>query len=78
MRDARSQLDHNKRLVNEGLLAPIDVVSVEAQVAGLDQSVYSALEDVSRAENNLKGLIAQKRPRVDLDSLDSSRRIRLI
>ena len=59
--DARSQLEHNKRLVNEGILAPIDVVSVEAQVAGLDQSVYSALEDVSRTENNLKNLIAVNR-----------------
>jgi outer membrane protein TolC len=61
LQDARSQLDHNKRLVNEGVLAPIDVVSVEAQVAGLDQSVYSALEDVSRTENNLKNLIAVNR-----------------
>jgi HAE1 family hydrophobic/amphiphilic exporter-1 len=61
LQDARSQLDHNKRLVNEGVLAPIDVVSVEAQVAGLDQSVYSALEDVSRTENTLKNLIAVNR-----------------
>jgi outer membrane protein TolC len=61
LQDARSQLDHNKRLVNEGVLAPIDVVSVEAQVAALDQSVYSALEDVSRTENNLKNLIAVNR-----------------
>jgi HAE1 family hydrophobic/amphiphilic exporter-1 len=59
--DARSQLEHNKRLVNEGILAPIDVVSVEAQVAGLEQSVSSALEDVSRNENNLKNLIAVNR-----------------
>ncbi len=61
LQDARSQLEHNKRLVNEGVLAPIDVVSVEAQVAALDQSVYSALEDVSRTENGLKNLIAVNR-----------------
>ncbi|HYE64651.1 MAG TPA: TolC family protein, partial [Pyrinomonadaceae bacterium] len=61
VRDARTQLEHNKRLVAEGVLAPIDVVAAEAQVSGFEQSVYSALEDVSRAENNLKSLIAENR-----------------
>jgi outer membrane protein TolC len=61
VRDARAQLDHNQRLVQEGVLAPIDVVAANAQVSGYEQSVYSALEDVSRAENNLKNLIAQNR-----------------
>ncbi len=61
VRDARTQLEHNKRLVEEGSLAPIDVVAVEAQVSGFEQSVYSALEDVQRAENNLKNLIAEDR-----------------
>lgn len=61
VRDARTQVEHNRRLVAEGMLAPIDVVAAEAQVSGYEQSVYSALEDVSRAENNLKGLIAENR-----------------
>ena len=61
VKDSRTQLEHNKRLVVEGLLAPIDVVAVEAQVAGFEQGVYSALEDISRAENNLKSLIAENR-----------------
>lgn len=61
VRDARTQLEHNKRLVQEGLLAPIDVVAADAQVSGFEQNVYSALEDVSRAENNLKNLIAENR-----------------
>ncbi|HEV7857748.1 MAG TPA: TolC family protein [Pyrinomonadaceae bacterium] len=61
VRDARAQLEHNQRLVQEGVLAPIDVVAANAQVSGYEQSVYSALEDVSRAENNLKNLIAQNR-----------------
>jgi outer membrane protein TolC len=61
VRDARSQLEHNKRLVEEGVLAPIDVVAVEAQVSGYEQSVYTALEEVQRAENNLKNLIAENR-----------------
>jgi outer membrane protein len=61
VRDARAQLEHNKRLVEEGILAPIDVVAADAQVSGYEQSVYSALEDVSRFENNLKNLIAENR-----------------
>lgn len=59
--DARRQLEHNKRLVAEGSLAPIDVVAAEAQISGFEQSVYTALEDVERAENNLKNLIAENR-----------------
>ena len=50
VKDARTQLEHNKRLVVEGVLAPIDVVAAEAQVAGFEQGVYGALEDISRAE----------------------------
>ena len=65
MRDSRAQLEHNQRLVTEGSLAPIDVVAAEAQVAGFEQSVFSALEEVSRSENNLKNLIAVNR-RADL------------
>jgi HAE1 family hydrophobic/amphiphilic exporter-1 len=61
VRDARAQYEHNRRLVVEGMLAPIDVVAAEAQVSGFEQSVYSALDDVNRAENNLKNLIAEDR-----------------
>ncbi|HVF67016.1 MAG TPA: TolC family protein, partial [Pyrinomonadaceae bacterium] len=61
VRDARQQLEHNRRMVSEGMLAPIDVVAAEAQVSGFEQSVYSALDDVGRAENNLKNLIAENR-----------------
>ena len=56
---ARTQLEHNKRLVNEGQLAPIDVVAAEAQISSFEQRVFGALEEVSRSENNLKNLIAQ-------------------
>ena len=61
VRDSRAQLDHNQRMVTEGSLAPIDVVAAEAQVAGFEQSLFSALEEVSRSENNLKNLIAVNR-----------------
>ncbi len=56
---AKTQLEHNRRLVQEGQLAPIDIVAAEAQITTFEQNVYSALEDVSRSENNLKNLIAQ-------------------
>ena len=56
---ARTQLQHNKRLVTEGQLAPIDVVAAEAQISTYEQGVFNALEEVSRAENNLKNLIVE-------------------
>src|SRR5438552_3928272 len=57
--DARSQLEHNPRMVAEGSLAPIDVVAAESQVANFEQAEFAALEDVNRTENNLKNLIAE-------------------
>jgi HAE1 family hydrophobic/amphiphilic exporter-1 len=59
VRDAKQQLAHNKRLVEEGQLAPIDIVAAETQVANLELAVYDALELVNRAENALKNLIAK-------------------
>ena len=61
VRDSRAQLEHNQRMVNEGALAPIDVVAAEAQVASFEQTLFGSLEEVSRAENNLKNLIAVNR-----------------
>ncbi len=61
VRDARNQLEHNQRLVDQGLLAPIDVVAAETQVANFEQNVYDALNTVSQSENALKNLIAQNR-----------------
>lgn len=61
VKDAKDQLEHNKRLVNEGQLAPIDIVAAETQVANFEQSVYDALNQVTISENNLKNLIAQNK-----------------
>ncbi len=58
VRDAKEQLAHNRRLVEEGQLAPIDIVAAQTQVANFEQNVYTALDDVNRAENSLKNLIA--------------------
>ena len=56
---AKTQLEHNRRLVNEGQLAPIDLVASESQISTYEQGVFSALEDVTRFENTLKNLIAK-------------------
>jgi outer membrane protein TolC len=56
-----AQFRHNRRLVSEGQLAPIDLVASESQAAGYEQSLFAALEEVSRSENNLKNLIAENR-----------------
>lgn len=61
VRDAKSQLEHNRRLVNEGQLAPIDIVASETQVANFEQAVYDALNLVNIAENTLKNLVSPNR-----------------
>ena len=61
VKDAKDQLEHNRRLVDEGQLAPIDIVAADTQVAIFEQSVYDALNVVTQAENALKNLIAPNR-----------------
>ena len=61
VRDAKQQMEHNRRLVLEGQLAPIDVIAAETQVANFEQAVYEALNSVSVAENTLKNLVSPNR-----------------
>lgn len=61
VKDAKAQYEHNKRLVEEGQLAPIDITAAETQVANFEQAVYEALNSVTVAENNLKNLIAREK-----------------
>lgn len=61
VRDARRQLEHNRRLVSEGQLALIDIVAADTQVANFEQAVYDALNTVNLAENALKNLISPNR-----------------
>ncbi len=61
VRDAKSQLEHNRRLVDEGQLAPIDIVAADTQVANFEQAVYDALNVVNQAENALKMLLSPNR-----------------
>jgi len=61
VRDAKDQVAHNRRLVEEGQLAPVDIIASETQVANFEQNVYDALNTVTIAENALKNLIAASR-----------------
>ena len=46
---ARQQVESNRRRVERGLLAAIDVVEAETQAAVFEQEVYRAQEAVTRA-----------------------------
>ncbi len=61
VKQARTQLESNQRQVAKGVLAPIDVVAATAQITTFEQNVYSAQEDVTRAENTLKTLLLTDR-----------------
>lgn len=61
VKQARTQLESNQRLVDKGVLAPIDVVAATGQITTFEQSVYSAQEAVTRAENSLKVLMLADR-----------------
>jgi HAE1 family hydrophobic/amphiphilic exporter-1 len=61
VRDAKDQLAHNRRLVDEGQLAPIDIVAADTQVANFEQAVYDALNTVNVTENILKNLVSPNR-----------------
>src|SRR6266571_1270386 len=54
---AEAQLERNRRMVNEGTLAPIELVSVEVELERRQETVLSATETVTRAENALKQLM---------------------
>ncbi|MGH9846147.1 MAG: TolC family protein [Blastocatellia bacterium] len=53
---AETQLNNNKRQVEVGTLAPIDVVSAATQVESRRQQVFQAINSVAQAENAIKAL----------------------
>ncbi|HYP54613.1 MAG TPA: TolC family protein [Pyrinomonadaceae bacterium] len=61
VKQARTQLESNRRLVERGVLAPIELVAANTQVTTFEQNVYTAQESVTRAENVLKTLILPDR-----------------
>lgn len=61
LRQAHEQLESNKRLAAKGVLAPIEIVAANSQIATLEQAVYAAKESITRAENSLKTLLLPDR-----------------
>nr|MBA2495329.1 TolC family protein [Acidobacteriota bacterium] len=61
VKQARQQLESNQRLVSKGVLAPIDIIAANTQITTFEQSVYTAQEDVTRAENTVKTLMLPDR-----------------
>lgn len=57
----RQQDESNRRQQEQGLLAPIDVVAAQTQLANFELNAYSAQNALTRAENSLKTLILPDR-----------------
>jgi len=58
---ARAQVESNERQVTEGRLAVIDVIEAQTQVARFEQTVATAQQTLTAAENRLKSLMLSDR-----------------
>ena len=54
---AKQQLDNNRKMVDAGTLAPIELRSTEAQLENAKGNVIIALQGITTAENALKSLL---------------------
>ncbi|HEV2859908.1 MAG TPA: TolC family protein [Pyrinomonadaceae bacterium] len=61
VKQARAQAESDRRQVERGTIAPVDLLESETQVRNFEQSVYAAQESVSRAENRLKTMLSADR-----------------
>jgi HAE1 family hydrophobic/amphiphilic exporter-1 len=61
VRLAEEQFSSNRRQAEQGLLARIDVIAAQTQMATFRQNVFLAQEALTRAENALKQMIAPNR-----------------
>jgi HAE1 family hydrophobic/amphiphilic exporter-1 len=59
--DARRLLESNRRLVREGILAPIDLVETGTQVAAIETGVYIARDVLNRTTNAVKLILLAER-----------------
>jgi outer membrane protein TolC len=59
--DARRLLESNRRLVREGILAPIDLVETGTQVASIETGVYVARDVLNRTGNAFKLILLADR-----------------
>jgi HAE1 family hydrophobic/amphiphilic exporter-1 len=61
VRLAEQQYQSNSRQAEQGVLAPVDVVAAQTQVATFEQSLFGAQQMLTQAENNLKSLMLPNR-----------------
>jgi HAE1 family hydrophobic/amphiphilic exporter-1 len=61
VRLAERQYESNRRQVEQGILAPVDVTAAQTQVATFQQSLFAAQQALTAAENNLKQLMLPDR-----------------
>jgi len=61
VRLAEQQDQSNRRQVQQGTLAPVDVIQTQTQAATFQQNVYTAQDTLTRAENALKALLFPSR-----------------
>jgi HAE1 family hydrophobic/amphiphilic exporter-1 len=61
VRLAEKQDQSNRRQVDQGILAPVDVIQTQTQVATFQQNVFTAQAALTRAENGLKALLLPSR-----------------
>ena len=64
-KQAQAQLESNQRQIEKGVLAPIDAVQVEAQIATFEQNIYTAQQVVTATENTLKTILLPDRTSPD-------------
>jgi len=57
MKLAVAQYESNRRQAEQGLLAPIEVVAAQTQVANFQQGMAAAQQTLTAAENNLKQMM---------------------
>jgi outer membrane protein TolC len=56
---ARTQLEHNERLVEAGTLAPVDIISARVELERRNDEAAAAIDAIQRTENALKALLLQ-------------------
>ncbi len=61
VRLAEGQYQSNRRQAEQGVLAPVDVIAAQTQVATFQQNVFLAQQALTQAENNLKMLMLASR-----------------
>ena len=61
VRLAERQYASNRRQAEQGLLAPIDVVAAQTQVATFEQNLFAAQQALTQAENGLKSMMLANR-----------------